>query len=324
MPEDKDMTKSGEKIAFVSSADKNYFPLLIEWVASLQRFSVLPDHDICIFDAGLEPAQCATLEKIGCKVIEPDWPCKIPDWKLRGRNYLKSCVCRPFIPKIFPGYDYYIWMDCDTWLQTGEAVDLLIRGAQKNALAIVPQVDRNMQRTMRVEWFGPFVKKLRSFYYSNARRAFSGKVARELCARPLLNAGVFALRGDAPHWKAWQELIIKALKKGRVFTAEQLSLGVLIHLKGYKAEFLPSWCNWLCEIVPHWSEEDRSFVEPSLPHHPISVLHLCGLDEMRRDRKITEEVITTVGEIITKTLRYPHLNGENPNIETTETIRKVS
>jgi len=304
------MSIPDEKVAFVSSADKNYFPLLIEWVASLQRFPSLSGHDICIFDAGLEAGQCTKLEQMGCKIIAPDWPCKIPSWKIRGRNYLKSCVCRPFIPKIFPGYDLYIWLDCDTWLQTEEAVDLLIQGAQKNALAIAPQVDRNMQRTMRVSWLGPFVKKVRSFYYSNARRAFSGKIARELCARPLLNAGVFALRGDAPHWNAWQELITKALKRGRVFTAEQLSLGVLIHLKGYKAEFLPFWCNWLCEIVPHWSEKDQAFVEPSLPHHPISVLHLCGFDEMRRDRSITEEIKTIDGNTITKTLRFPHLNGE--------------
>ncbi len=318
-PKDQDKTNSGKKIAFVSSADKNYFPLLIEWVASLRRFSSLSDKDICIFDAGLEPQQCTKLKQIGCKIIAPDWPCKIPDWKIRGRNYLKSCVCRPFIPKIFPGYDLYIWMDCDTWLQTEEAVDLLIRGAQKQALAICPQVDRNMQKTIRVEWLGPFVKKVRSFYYSNARRAFSGEIARQLCARPLLNAGIFALRGDAPHWQAWQELITKALIKGRIFTAEQLSLGMLVHLDGYKAEFLPSWCNWLCEIAPHWDEKQEMFVEPSLPHHPLSVLHLCGFDEMRRDRGVTEEIQTTSGKTKTMTLRYPYLNGED-----IETIRKVS
>ncbi len=316
MGENQNDTKTGEKIAFVSSADKNYFPLLIEWVASLQRFPSLSEHDICIFDAGLDPDQRTMLGQMGCKIVAPEWPCKIQKWKLRGRNYLKSCICRPFIPKIFPNYDLYIWMDCDTWLQTQEAVDLLIRGAGKNALAIIPQIDRNMQKMLRVSWFGGFVKKVRSFYYSNARRAFSGKIARELCAKPLLNAGVFALRGDAPHWQAWQELIIKALRKGRIFTAEQLSLGVLIHLKGYKAEFLPFWCNWLCEIIPHWSEEDLIFVEPSLPHHPISVLHLCGFDEMRSNREITEDITTTTGEIVTKTLRYPHFNGENLDIKT--------
>ena len=304
------MSGEKDKIALVSSADKNYFPLLVEWAASLIRFPSLINMDICIFDAGLEPDQCKKLEDMGCKIIKPDWPCEIPSWKIRGREYLKSCVCRPFIPKIFPGYDYYIWMDCDTWLQTEEAVDLLIRAAQKQALGIVPQVDRNMQKTMRVEWLGPFVKKVKSFYYSNARRAFSGKIARELCAKPLLNAGIFSLAGDAPHWAAWQELITKALKKGRIFTAEQLSLGVLVHLKGYRAEFLPSWCNWLCEIAPQWDEEQKLFVEPSLPHHPISVLHLCGFDDMRRDRSVTEEIQTLAGGAKTMTLRYLHLNGE--------------
>ena len=316
------------KVAFISSADKNYFPLLIEWVASLQRFPGLSDKDICIFDAGLEPAQCEKLEQRGCKVVKPDWPCKIPSWKIRGRDYLKSCICRPFIPKIFPGYDIYIWMDCDTWLQTEEAVDLLIRAVQKGALAICPQVDRNMQKTMRVEWLGPFVKKLRSFYYGNAKRAFSGKIARELCTHPVLNAGVFAIKGNAPHWGAWQNLIIKALRKGRIFTVEQLTLGMLVHLHGYRAEFLPSWCNWRCEIIPFRDEEAQCFVEPSLPHHLISVMHLCGLDDMRRNREVTIEIKTTADKSIITTLRCPHLNGENPVIieenGDPEIIRKIS
>lgn len=297
-------------IALVSSADSRYFPLLVEWLQSVRRFSANEDKDICIFNAGLEPDQVQYLRDQGCIVEEPDWPCDIPEQRVRGKEFLKSCVCRPFIPQIFKGYSLYIWMDSDTWLQDYEALDLLVRGAKKSALAIAPQADRNYGKVARVQWLGPFVRKVRSFYFSNARKAFSGKVARKLLPYPTLNAGVFALRADAPHWTKWQELIVKALRKGKVFTAEQLTLGMLVHLEGYKAEFLPSWCNWLCETLPAWDDQEQCFVEPSLPHHPIGIMHLSGHDDMRVKRALEIDVQTTDEGAVHRSLRYPYFDGE--------------
>lgn len=298
------------KIAFVSSADSNYFPLLCEWLASVRRFSANEDKDVCIFNAGLEEHQIEYLKAQGCKVVEPSWPCDIADSKIQGRIFLKSCVCRPFIPHIFPGYETYIWMDSDTWLQTYEPVDLLVRAAAKGAIGISPQADRNYGKAMRVEWAGPIVRKARSFYYSNARKAFSGDVARKLFPYPTLNAGVFSLAGDAPHWAAWQELIKKALQKGKVFTAEQLTLGMLIYLEQFNAEFLPAWCNWLCENKPYWDEQEQMFVEPSLPYHPIGVMHLSGYDNMRVERSLVTEVQSVEGDDLERSLRYPFFDGE--------------
>lgn len=297
-------------IAIVSSADEKYFPLLTEWLSSIRRFSANEDKDICIFNAGMTEEQVGYLEAKGCHVVEPSWPCDIPESKLKGRVFLKSCVCRPFIPDIFPGYEVYIWMDSDTWLQTYEPIDLLVRAARKQALGICPQADRNYGKAMRIEWAGPIVSKARSFYYSNARKAFSGDIARKLFPYPTLNAGVFALAGDAPHWNAWQTLITKALNKGKIFTAEQLTLGMLVYLEKYKAEFLPAWCNWLCENKPLWDDHEQMFVEPSLPNHTIGVMHLSGYDHMRVDRSLVTELDTLEEEPVEMSLRYPFFDGE--------------
>ena len=298
------------KITFVSSADENYYPMLREWVHSIRRFPQSTEIDICILRAGMSDAQVAELAPLVTKIIEPDWPRDIPQHRIKGREYYKACVCRPFLPNYFPGYDTYIWMDADTWVQDWRAVELLIAGVQKSDFAIVPQADRAYGKAMRLKWLGSLPFKARSFYYSNAKVAFGGKTARALFPYPALNAGVFALSGDAPHWNAWQDLLIKALDKGKVFTAEQLTLGMLVYLEGYAAELLPAYCNWLCETKPIWDAERQIFVEPYLPHEPIGVVHLSGLNAMRVDRAVRDSYKTVAGDDIRFSLRYPYFDGE--------------
>lgn len=300
------------KIAFVTGANDAYFPMVMELIHSIQ--SVVKPHleefDICVMDTGFSDAQRQHIQKHVRHVISPDWPCTIAEHRIRGREYLKSCVCRPFINKIFPGYDIYIWLDADSWVQDWSAIDLLIRGAQKSYLAICPQADRAYGKAMRLKWLGPFPWKARSFYYSNGKKAFGGKVARALFPYSALNVGVFSLSGDAPHWQRWQTLIVQALKKGKVFTAEQLTMGMAVYLEGYTAEFLPAYCNWLCDTQPAWDKENKKFTEPFLPHHPIGIMHLSGYDKMRLDRSIKVDSPTTCGQTVSLCYRYPDFDGE--------------
>ncbi len=299
------------KIALVSGGDHNYYPMLLEWVHSAKR--LMPEDaqiDLCILDAGLKADQVQALSERVAHVKAPEWPAKIPSSRIRGRDYLKACVARPFLKDLFPGYDYYVWLDGDTWIQDWSTIDLLIQGAKKSGLAICPQTDRAYGKAMRLKWLGPFPFKARSFYYSNAKKAFNGKTARALFPHPALNAGVFALSVQAPHWEKWQDLIIKALGKGKVFTAEQLTLGMIVYLDGMSAEFLPAWCNWLLATPPVWDNEKQIFVEPFLPHTPIGVMHLSGCDEMRLDRGVSETISDINGEKLRKSYRYPHYDGE--------------
>ncbi len=299
------------KIAFVSGADANYFPLLAEWIHNIKNHPDNNlDYDICIMDTGLTTEQRKYIETLADKVITPDWPTNIPKSRIRGREYLKSCVCRPFINKLFAGYDYYFWMDADTWVQNWEPIPWFIKGASRNKIALTGQMDRAYPKGMRVKWFAGFPYKARSFYYSNAKKAFGGKLAREIFPYHVILAGAFCMHKDAPHWDKWQELIVKSLKKGKVFTAEQLTLGIMVHIEKYEAEILPAWCHWLCEFKPLWDNEKQKWVEPYLPHKEIGILHLSGFDEMRKDRSKTTKYKTTNGDTIFMNYRYTKLNGE--------------
>lgn len=304
------MNNATPKTAFVSSSDYNYFPMLIEWVHSIRRFPQSAMFDICILNAGLKPEQVNILKSFGCIVKDAQWPCELPADKIKGKDYLKSCVCRPFIPEYFPEYDTYIWMDADTWLQKWDVIDVLMQGTQNDKIALMAQTDRGYHKQIRIKWFGRWPIKVSGFYMRNAVNAFGMTTAKKLFEYQVLQAGVFAINKKAPAWKLWQDLILKALLKGKTFTAEQLTLGILCHLEKYPHEILPAYMHWLCEYKPLWDEQKNMFVEPSLPHEEIGILHISGWDKMRLDRNVTTDFKTVNGGTITHTYRYPYFDGE--------------
>lgn len=298
------------KILICSGCDNNYFPMLREMIYSVKRFPQASEIEFAVLDTGLIDEDRIWLKDNVHHVHAPDWPCEIPAWKIRGREYLKSCVCKPWLRDFFPGYDIYIWIDPDAWVQDWAGVELFIKGAQKGRIALTGQVDRAYPRAVRIKWFWRIPLKLRGFYFSNASKAFGFETAKQLYPYHVLLAGMFALSGDAPHWTHWQSLIKKALKKGKVFTAEQLTLGMMCYLGDQPFEILPAWCHWLCEFEPVWDEDRNLFVEPFLPHQPISVLHVSGFDEMRKNRRLTTALKTLTGKNYEGSLRLPQYDGE--------------
>ncbi len=298
------------KIALISSADSKYFPMLCEWAYSVRRCPQSAEMDLCVLDVGLTPDQVTLLAPLVTTVKTAPWPKALPSWKIRGRDWLRACINRPFLRECFPGYDYYLWMDADSWIQSWEAPALFLEGAKDGKLAIVAQTDRAWPKGMRLGWLGPLPWKPRGFYWTNARKAFGIKTAQRLFPHHVLNAGVFCLHADAPHWEIWQNLILRALDHGKVFTAEQLTLGMCVHLEGQPVELLPAWCNWLCEVPPLWDTERSRFVEPFLPRHEIGIVHLSGRNAMRVDRGVTDTFLTPQKTSVTLSLRAPFYDGE--------------
>lgn len=297
------------RIALVSSADARYFPMLREWIHSIRRCPQSRDMNICILDVGLTQAQVQTLNAPDIVVRSAQWPKALPAWKIRGRDWLRACINRPFLREIFPGYDYYLWMDADTWVQDWTAPALFLEGAATGKLAIVPQADRAWPKGMRLSWLGPMPWKPRGFYWTNARKAFGIRTAQQMFPHHVLNAGVFCLHAEASHWELWQTLILKALDRGKIFTAEQLTLGMCVHIHGLPVELLPAWCNWLCEVAPMWDLKEGGFVEPFLPRHRIGIMHLSGRDSMRVNRAATDLIQDSEGNRIPMSLRYPYYDG---------------
>ena len=70
-------------------------------------------------------------------------------FRLPGRARLKdgykALTARPFLPRYFPGFDLYFWIDADCWVQQGDALALFQRAARTGALAVAPEIHRSMR-----------------------------------------------------------------------------------------------------------------------------------------------------------------------------------
>ena len=104
-----------KKNVIVSLADSNYYPLLDELVDSIKRFKESESVAICILDAGLTDDQKQKLQIKVDEIKSAEWDIEVPGYKVRGKEWLKSQVSRAFLPKYFPNYEKYLWIDCDAW-----------------------------------------------------------------------------------------------------------------------------------------------------------------------------------------------------------------
>ena len=99
-----------KKNVIVSLADANYFPLLDELINSIKKFKESEKIAICVLDAGLTQDQKDLLSKKVDEIKKADWDIEVPEFKVKGKEWLKSQVSRAFLPKYFPNYNKYLWI----------------------------------------------------------------------------------------------------------------------------------------------------------------------------------------------------------------------
>ena len=140
--------------------------------------------------------------------------------------------------------------------------------ARTGALAVAPEIHRSM-RHYRHAW-----QEFSSINGAAFESCFDKETADRLIRYPLINAGVFALPVDAPHWQGWADLLGEALQRSTDMT-DQIALNVLVYDKGFACEPLPSRCNWpVHHATPAWDADRGLFVEPAMPYEALGILHL--------------------------------------------------
>ena len=291
----------------ISAADSNYFELLNELIDSIKSFEQSKDLAICIMDAGLHKDQIEVLEKKVDQIIKAEWDIEVPDSKVKRREWYKSLVSRAFLPKYFPGYEKYIWIDADAWVNSWYAIELYLKGCENKKLAIATSADRSYGRLLKAEWvFGNFAR-IKSQNYKHAKSSgFSEKIAREVALKPHLNIGVFSLEKDAPHWDTWQKNLKKALSSGRIWGSEQIAMNITIYSDNLDVEILPAYCNWTLIDGIKFDKKNNTFVEPYLPNHEIGIIHFAGKNnnQIRNNKNLVSKIKTLDGDTIDKSLRF--------------------
>ncbi len=295
----------------VSLADEKYFNLLEELIESIKSFPESNNTAICILDAGLNQNQIDKIKNKVDEIKKAEWDIEVSAIKVRGKEWLKSQVSRAFLPKYFPNYKKYLWIDCDAWVNDWSSVDLYFKACNKGKLGITQSIGPGYRVLSKVKWL---LGKIAIVKSQNFKHAVSSKIsmqkARKLAFAPHINIGVFSLEKDSKCWEVWQNNLKETIKHGRIFGSEGLAINLSVYVDNVDTEFLPVRCNWITShLLPKFDEDNKEFVEPFLPNNKIGIMHLAaGIwkdgKDMRLDNNIKVEIKTLNDNSLTKSLRY--------------------
>ena len=300
-----------KKNVIVSLADSNYFDLLNELVDSIKTFEKSKETAICILDAGLTDNQKSILLKKVDEIKSAEWDIEVSSFKIKGKEWLKSQVSRAFLPKYFPNYEKYLWIDCDAWVNNWESVELYFKACENGKLGITQTLGPGYKITSKVSWIFGKVAIIKSQNFKHAIKSKIGLFkARKLAFAPHVNIGVFSLEKNSPGWTSWQKNLEQTLKSGNIFGSEGLAINMSIYIDDLETEFLPLNCNWIASnLLPKFDEIQNTFVEPYLPNYKIGIMHLAaglwdGNRDMRLDKNVKIEIKSIQNNLLSKSLRF--------------------
>lgn len=256
----------------ITGGESQYVSLLEGLLRSLDAPGRPDNLDIGLLDLGLTDEQSAGFKQRGISVVVPDWDVDLSLFHQPPPGFYKGMTARPHLPKYFPGYDTYLWMDADTWLQDWAGIRLYLSSAQSRGLAATPEVDRAY-----LPVYGNI--SVISWRHNIITRCFNAQFANQLSLFPTVNCGVFAARGDAPHWARWAGILADIFKRNKeaFFFAEQTAFNAMIRQGDMPIAFLPSTCNWMCNrALPMCSDDGVELLEPHPPFQRLNVLHLTA------------------------------------------------
>ena len=302
-----------KKNVIVSLADSNYFNLLNELIDSIKHFDKNNTTAICILDAGLEKEQVNKLKSKVDEIKSAEWDIQVSSIKVKGKEWLKSQVSRAFLPKYFPNYNKYLWIDCDAWVNDWSSIELYFKACENGKLGITQTLGPGYRIMSKVNWLFGKIAIIKS---QNFKHAISSKIgmekARKLAFAPHVNIGVFSLEKNSNCWDVWQKNLETTLKSGKIFGSEGLAINMSIYIDNVETEFLPLNCNWIASnLLPKFDEKNHTFVEPYLPNNKIGIMHLAaGIWDDKRDMRIDSsvkiQIKTLENKNVSKSLRFGH------------------
>jgi hypothetical protein len=307
----------------VSAADSAHAPLLRDLIASFKSHPGSGAADWAVLDAGLDEATARSLAADGVKVLRPDWHVDPGIFSPPPPAHMRALQAIPFLPRAFPGYRLYMYIDADVWVQDWSAIELYVSGAGEQGFAVTPEDHESYPPVVR------FHKRVLS-------RRFGWSIAARLGEHSAINSGAFCGRSDSPVWHAWQSMVNRTyaeVRAGRVnpyavgsprwcweavrrlfvhepveadFWLNQLALTRIIHLDRMPAALLPARCNWACHAaLPALAADQRTLCEPLPPHHRLGLIHLTGNTKWQP----SVELRLLTGGLRAGSLRYPGASG---------------
>ena len=283
------------KTIIISASDAGFYPLLAGLHDSIRDGARREGLDIGVLDLGLDEEQRRALETAGMILRTPELDHDASIFRITPKPFFRAMTARSHLPKYFPGYEVYVFLDADCWVQDWEAVRLYVTEATRVGLAVTPECDRS---------YTPFLvgMSVQEWRHKTFLSCFGEPLATELSQFPMINTGLFAARADSNVWATWAEILgnlLKALGEP-FFYAEQACLNALIRKGLVAAAHLPARCNWMCNLAaPTCSMDGTILCEPQPPFQPLGIIHTRGPN---KTEKITLKDVAGGGHV--RTLRF--------------------
>ena len=157
--------------AIVTLSDSNYFELLIELIDSIKKNKESKDISICVLDAGLTEQQVKILKNKVFSIKKAKWDIEVPSRKVKDKEWLKSQVSRAFLPDYFPEFEKYLWIDCDAWVNSWEAIELYFKACNNGKLGITQSIGPGYRILTKVKWIFNKLALIKSQNYKHAKKS---------------------------------------------------------------------------------------------------------------------------------------------------------
>jgi hypothetical protein len=174
------------------------------------------------------------------------------------------------LPELMPGFDTYVWMDGDTWLQNVDGIHQAVEAAQHATVAAACQADANY-------WACPTMTDHTKRAYMSI---YGEEETRKWAVFPMVNAGVFAARASSPLWKQWLDELSSSRRnqngRDNQYYSDQIPLHRLICLGRISFHPMRAVNNWLvCKSQPIVDVKTRKLRAPSAPWEELNIVHLA-------------------------------------------------
>jgi hypothetical protein len=256
----------------VTAANADFYQLVTDTVASIRDKPQGRCIPIVIFDLGLTDVQRETLRHRDVAFISPGWDYA---FEMAPPEWFKAMTARTRLPNWVPGFDRYIWIDADAWLQRWDTIEILLAAAEKHGFAVVAESDRAYSDVQAATQEGRPISTLQT-RINNLRGYFDDDIAKRVGQFAALNCGVFGARADSAIWTVWPRLMETALRSRRMeslFFAEQTAMNVALLSGEVPFARLPAIHNWLVTGAMPRVDSAGQLVHPDFPHEPLGIVH---------------------------------------------------
>jgi hypothetical protein len=252
----------------VTGCDLNHYVLVEDLIASL-RDGCGAGVEIGFIHIGEDPIPASIAERV-------DRIAHVPDGEFRSMKPkglpLAFLNVKPRIPEFFPGFDVYVWLDGDTWVQNPLGLDQLIEASRYADVCMHPEKDPNY----RLSGEGS-----RQYLLSTYTAIYGPDEAAHGSSFSDINAGVFAAAAASPLWPLWKAALedVRARSRDRdgVYFSDQIPLHRLLVSGQLSLAPLRAVNNWLALFAtPAINLQRRRLLAPSYPFEEINIIHLAG------------------------------------------------